>query len=110
DHEPSDRIRHVLLGLAADVPDRALRGYRFGVGKRYQDPNRARDRLLVQPREAATHHPGGGPVAEPAGAAEAEAGRAAVAGRVERCERERRPREVVAGPALERGVPAAPVR
>src|SRR3954452_11570546 len=93
-----------LDGLAADVPDRALRGNRPGVGEDAQDAQLAADARLVEALQAAARHPDRGAVAEAAGTAEAEAGRPTEAGRVDRAHEERGPLEPVRRDELDLGV------
>src|SRR3954468_17917199 len=98
-----------LDGFAADVPDRALRGDRPGVGEHAQDAQLAADARLVEALEAAAGHSRRGAVAEAARAAEAEAGRPTEAGRVRGAHEERAPLEPVGRDELDLRVEVAPV-
>src|SRR5579885_2605292 len=94
----------------AGAQERALRAHRVDVAEHAHDPDVTADLRLVEPGEAAADHAGGGPVAAPARAAEAEAGPARRLGRVERGAEQRGALEVGARVEVELDHEVAPVR
>src|SRR5690242_2429403 len=95
--------------LAADVPDRALRRDRPGVGEGAEDAHLAGDLPLVDALEAAADHLRRRAVAEPARDAEPEARGAAETSGVDGRQRECCGIEVVARGELDLGVDVTPV-
>src|SRR5260221_11503262 len=83
-------------GLAADVPDRALRPDRVRVGERPDDAHLARHAGCVDSFETASYHAGRCAVAECVRDAELERGRPARVQRIERAELQRGDVDVIA--------------